>query len=430
VQRLLSNFFSGLQAVGAARNRGITPTKKPSQLRLAYITDIFPAVSLTFIYLELKRLRHLQLDITFYAIWKGHPGTTSQEADILSNETIYLSPPSLTALLRSHCYYFGRAPYRYLVNLRLCLILHPSIRLYRRTVYDFLLAPYFAEILKKNHTSHIHAHFAFGAATVAMMAARLLNISFSFTAHGSDVLIEPSLLNEKLKSAKFAIAISEYNKNCLIRQGPGVDNDKVKVIHCGIDPDVFYPVRYTTHQKPLFLAVGNLVDQKGHAYLIEACRALAMDGLDFRCTIVGDGPRRQDLERLITRYKFGEKVELAGAIPHEHIQPYFDRTDIVVHPSLSEGIPVVLMEAMSKGLPVIATRITGIPELIRHEENGVLVCPGNVAELAEAMKSLSSNTELRTKLGRNARKKIVEDFNLDVNARKIKKLFEEEILYE
>jgi colanic acid/amylovoran biosynthesis glycosyltransferase len=403
---------------------------RKERLKLAYITDVFPAVSLTFIYLELKKLRGLKMAIDFYAIWKWHEETKSKEAEFLAREATYLSPPSLASLFRAHCYYFYHVPDRYLQNLRLCLVWHPSIRLYRRTLYNFLLAPYFARMLERRRTSHIHAHFAFGAATTAMMASNLLNISFSFTAHGSDVLIEKCLLNEKLKKAKFVIAISEYNKYRLVREAPDVDRDKVKVIHCGVDPEIFYPVCDISGSPPVFLAVGSLRKEKGHVFLIEACRVLATNGTNFRCIIVGEGPNRHELEKLIMRHELRAKVELAGAVSHERIQSYFDRADVVVHPSTSEGIPVALMEAMSKGLPVIASRITGIPELVTHEEDGILVSPTNVAELVAAMERLLNNKELRKHLGKNARQKVSQYFNLNVNSRRLKKLFDEDIATE
>lgn len=415
-----TNSVNGLIIVGQA-------TAGQRRLKLAYITDVFPAVSLTFVYLELKKLRQLGMDIDFYAIWKWHEETKSKEAEFLDREATYLSPPSLASLFRAHCYYFYHVPARYLQNLRLCLVWHPSMRLYRRTFYNFLLAPYFARMLRKRQTSHVHAHFAFGAATTAMMASNLLNISFSFTAHGSDVLIEKCLLNEKLKRAKFAIAISEYNKHRLMREAPNSDSDKVKVIHCGVDPKTFYPVCHIDCGLPLFLAVGSLVEEKGHRYLIEACAVLVKSGIDFRCIIVGEGPKRQDLEQLILRHKLEEKVQLTGAVPHERIQVYFDRAEVIVHPSTSEGIPVVLMEAMGKGLPVIATRITGIPELIGHEAEGILVPAGDIAALVEAMKRLLNNGNLRTQLGKNARQKILNNFNLEINAYKVARLFQEEI---
>jgi colanic acid/amylovoran biosynthesis glycosyltransferase len=397
-------------------------------LTVAYVTDLFPVVTLTFVYLEIEKLREFGLCIHSYAIWKSPQHNNFEDAKSISEETNYLSPPRVWPLVQSHCYYAWRVPKRYLDNFKLCFAHHPTTRLRCRTLYNFLLAPYFARILEIRRTSHIHAHFASGAATTAMMASNLLNISFSFTAHGSDVLIEKCLLIEKLKRAKFAIAISDYNKHGLMREAPDVERNKVKVIHCGVDPDVFYPVCGINGGPPVLLAVGSLVKEKGHAYLIEACRVVAMNRIDFRCIIVGEGLNRPDLEKLIMRHKLGGKVELVGAIPHERIQAYFDRADIFVHPSTSEGIPVALMEAMSKRLPVIASRITGIPELVKDSVNGILIPAGDVVALAEGIMRLLSDTDLRMRLGANARETISRNFNREVNTKKIKELLEAEFM--
>ncbi len=396
-------------------------------LRIAYITDVFPPISLTFLYLEIKKLRHMGTHVDLYAIWKSRKQTTTAEGESFSNGTRYLWPPPIRQLLRVHFHYARKVPARYLETLKLCLVEHPKARLRLRTLCNFLLAPYLAGSLEKKPVAHIHAHFASGAATVAMMASRLLNIGFSFTAHGSDILIERVLLNEKLKMANFAIAISDYNRKSLVSQAPEAEPSKVRTIHCGVNPDVFLPCTRTNQHPPVFLAVGNLVWQKGHAYLIEACRFLKARGVEYRCVIIGEGPKREELENLIRRYNMEEEVDLHGSVPHESIQLYYNRADILVHPSISEGIPVVLMEAMSKELTVIATRITGVPELVEHGEDGLLVAPGNVAELAEAMVILRNNKELRTRLGNNARRKILRAFNAEVNIKKIKKLFESEL---
>jgi glycosyltransferase involved in cell wall biosynthesis len=257
-----------------------------------------------------------------------------------------------------------------------------------------------------------------------MMASSLLNISFSFTAHRVAILDEKVLLNEKAKRAKFAIAISEYNKSRLLSQAPEAEPRQINTIYCGIDKKVFFPCPSIKHGLPYFLAVGSLLVRKGHAFLIEACRILKGYGIDFQCVIIGEGPERRELEDLIRRYNMEGEVELPGSVPHEDIQEYYNQADFLVHPSISEGIPVVLMEAMSKGLPVIATNITGIPELVNNEKNGILVPIRDTLELAEAMMRLLNDKELRMRLGKNARGKILRDFDIDINTNKIRELFE------
>jgi colanic acid/amylovoran biosynthesis glycosyltransferase len=405
----------------------LVSANKADDRSVAYITDVFPGITQTFVYLEIKKLRQLGLCIDIYSIWKSTDAIASREAEGFRAETTFLSPPPLLTLLRAHLYFVCTKPAQYLETLKLCWAPHPNFRFRRRTIYNFCLAPYLALHLAKKKRRHIHSHFASGAATTAMMASTLLGISFSFTAHRGDILDEKVLLQEKVNRAKFGIAISEYNKVCLLGMAPDVEENKIVTVHCGVETDVFLP-RYRTPIGPVtFLSVGSLLARKGHVYLVEACRVLKEHHINFRCSIVGEGPQRAELQRLIEKYKIEEEIALVGSAPHEDVQTYFDNTDVFVLPSLSEGIPVVLMEAMSKALPVVATRITGVPELVTHQKDGILVSPGNDTELAEAMMRLAKDTELRKILGDNARKKIEADFNLEKSVSKIKSLFEEAI---
>lgn len=392
---------------------------------IAYITDIFPGITLTFVYLEIKKLREAGVHIDIYSVWKPD-GTiiASREAESFRAETTYLSPTRILPLLRAHLHYALTKPTQYMETLKLCLAPHPNLKLRRRTIYNFCLAPYLAVHLARNKRQHIHAHFASGAATTAMMASILQGISFSFTAHRGDILDEKVLLKEKIKKAKFGIAISEYNRACLLREAPDVEENKIVTIHCGVETDVFRPNQRTRTGSLVFLSVGSLLPRKGQVYLVEACRLLEKQGINFQCNIIGEGPQRNVLQDLIHKYHLEGKITLVGSIPHEDIQSYYDDTDIFVLPSLSEGIPVVLMEAMSKGLPVVATRITGVPELATHDTDGILVSPGDPTDLAEAMMRLSNDAELRTLLGENARRKIKAKFDLEKNTRKIKTLLE------
>jgi glycosyltransferase involved in cell wall biosynthesis len=414
----------GVGEIDKVRRSVVVTVEKTENGRVAYITDVFPGVTLTFVYLEIKKLREQGMRIDIYAIWRPKQKIVASEADCFQAETTYLSPPPILQLLRAHFHYARNRSKQYLDNLRLCVAAHAKLRLRRRTIYNFCLAPYLTMLLANKQIKHIHAHFASGAATTAMMAAKLLDISFSFTAHRGDILEGKALLDEKLKQAKFAVSISEYNRTCLLREAPDVAEDKVKTIHCGVATDVFLPSE-RAHSGPLvFLSVGSLLERKGHVFLVEACRLLNEYDINYRCIIVGNGPQRNSLQNVIYKYKLEEKVLLVGSVPHEDIQSYYDKADVFVLPSLNEGIPVVLMEAMSKGLAVIATNITGVSELVTNERHGILAAPGEYGELAGAMIRLSKDTELRKFLGANARKKIQSDFNVDINTAKIRKLFE------
>jgi len=203
--------LGGIRSVRRARHTVIAA--HPQGLgSIAYITDTFPRVSLTFVELEIEKLRCLGGDIDIYALRRSATQVVSGKAESLSNEITYLWPPPIWQLFRAHRYYAWKVPKTYIQILKFCLAPHPYLRLRLRTFCNFLVAPYFATSLAKKNIRHIHSHFASGAATVSMMTSGLLEIGFSFTAHGSDILIEKVLLNEKLKRAKFAIAVSEYNR--------------------------------------------------------------------------------------------------------------------------------------------------------------------------------------------------------------------------
>jgi len=402
--------------------------EEPASLRVAFIIDVYPKLSLTFIDQEVEKLRHLGMQIDLYAVWRPRPGNSSGEVRSLMDSTTYLSVAPITQLLRAHYYYARRVPGRYLTVLKLCLGQHSSARLRLRTLYNFILAPRLAASLEQKRIRHIHAHFASGASTIGMMVAGLARIDFSFTAHGSGLLVEKVLLSEKTRKAKFVIAVSEYNRQRLLHEAPTAEPSRIKTIHYGVDPDVFSPGGSRKVGGPFVLtAIGNLVWHKGHEYLIEACRLLKANSVDYRCVIVGDGPRRKELRSLILRYGIHREVAMVGAVQHEHIQRYLRESDLLVHPSVSEGIPVVLMEAMATGLPVIATNITGIPELVEDGQNGILVPPRDSMQLADATMRILQDSDLRLRLGRNARDTIVRGFHVDSRTGMVARLFDSEL---
>src|SRR5215510_9788663 len=205
----------------------LVSANKADDRSVAYITDVFPGITLTFVYLEIKKLRQLGLCVDIYSIWKSTDAIASREAESFRAETTFLSPPPLLPLLRAHLHFVRTKPLKYLETLRFCWAPHPNFRFRRRTIYNFCLAPYLALFLAKKKRRHIHSHFASGGATTAMMASILLGISFSFTAHRGDILDEKVLLREKVERATFGIAISDYNKACLLRFAPGVKENKI-----------------------------------------------------------------------------------------------------------------------------------------------------------------------------------------------------------
>ena len=283
----------------------------------------------------------------------------------------------------------------------------------------------------RSDIEHLHAHFSINAASIAFVLSRILNISFSFTAHNI-FFTDRLILKEKIVSAKFIAAISEFSKDYLLQLVPGGEiAKKIHIVHCGLSPEQFSPSKSNLPaQLPRLLFVAQLAERKGAPYLIEACRLLALQGLDFECNLIGDGHQRAELEKLITDYGIGDRVKLLRALPQEEVKKLLASTDIFILPCIiaedgdMDGIPVSLMEAMSMGIPVISTRISGIPELISNRESGILVEEKNAAELSEAILQLIHDSELREQLAVNGRQKIEKEFNIHKTSAEIGELFQ------
>jgi len=248
-------------------------------------------------------------------------------------------------------------------------------------VHTWLGACY-AVRLRDCAVDHIHVHHGYFASWIAMTAARLLDAEFSVTLHGSDLLLNGSYLDVKLAHCKFCLTISEYNRNYILKKFPHVDPQKIIVARLGVEV-VERKVLETSANKCdslNLLAVGRLHAVKDHAFLLRACAQLRVQRLEFSCRIVGEGPERRTLQRLILQSGLQNQVTLLGHRARKYLDPLYDAADAVVLTSRSEGIPLVLMEAMARGKIVVAPAITGIPELVIPGLTGFLYQPGSVSD--------------------------------------------------
>ena len=215
-----------------------------------------------------------------------------------------------------------------------------------------------------------------------------------------------------------------------MRKYPWIKEEKIGVVHCGIDINEFTPGKKIRNKILKILSVGRLHEQKGFEYLIRACELLKREwGLDFVCDIIGDGKERPELEEIIREIDLQKEVHLSGAVDQHGVRKAMEKADVLVLPCVAaasgamDGIPVVLMEAMSMGLPVISTMISGIPELVRNGA-GLLVEPGNVKELASAIEKFAGlDHDKREEAGRRGRSIIEKEFNLKREVGKLTELF-------
>jgi colanic acid/amylovoran biosynthesis glycosyltransferase len=398
---------------------------------IAYITQSFPGLTTTFIYREVLALRQVGFSIVTFAIWKPNINRLSAESIALVDNSFYVFPISWPRFFAAHLYFFFTRPVGYISTLLFVLTRRgESIKNRRRTFFHFFEAIYLALDAKREGIRHIHAHFTINAATIALIIARMLDISFSFTAHNTFFTDRP-ILKEKLKAAKFIIAISKYSRDFLLGLLPEEElKDRFHIVHCGVSPDDFLPPTHkATNQRPLIFSLAQLVERKGLPVLIESCKILAERGCDFQCLIAGDGPQQSLLERLITEYQIQDKVQLIGIVFQEQLVDYLNKADMFVLPCLTarngdrDGIPVVLMEAMAMEIPTISTCVSGIPELIEDGQSGLLVREKDAVDLADAMQRLLEDDELRGRLGKNGRQKVIQEFNIYENAAQLAALF-------
>jgi colanic acid/amylovoran biosynthesis glycosyltransferase len=401
-------------------------------IRIGYVNQIFPALTETFVYREVFGLQREGIHVSTFAIWKLDKDKQSEEAKHLVDSTHYAFPMNWSRMVRNHLYFLLRHPAKYLGTFFFVLT-RPgeSFKNRLRTFYHFCEAVYLATDVKGERVQHMHAHFSINAATVALVLARLLDISFSFTTH-NNLFYDQLILKEKIRDAKFIIVVSEYNRRFIAKLMPGEDhNHKIHTVHYGLSVEDFSPpATRSKNEVPLIFMVSQLAERKGIPYLVKACHILSERGINFQCILAGDGPQRPIIEQLIEQYKLHDKVKLVGALFQEQLKDYLNQADIFALPCIVasngdiDGIPNVLMEAMALEIPVVSTYVSGIPELIENDHYGLLVDEKDEVALAKALQRLLEDEALRSRLGKNGRRKVIDEFNIKHNAAKLAEIFE------
>jgi len=280
-----------------------------------------------------------------------------------------------------------------------------------------------ARQMEAEGVEHVHCHFANHPALAGFLVHRLVGIPYSFTAHGSDLHVDRTMLPAKVAEAAFVVTISQDNRRLIEETCQGGADGKVEVIHCGVDPAAFVQTDPSVDGPLRIVAVGTLHEVKGQAHLIEACRLLSDRGVPFTCRFIGEGPDRAALTERIEGHGLADRVILAGRMTSDAVAAELTAADVLVAASVPtrggkrEGIPVVLMEAMATGLPVVASRLSGIPEAVHDDVEGLLVPPGDPVALADALERLAREPDLRVRLGTAGRATVLRAFDVDANAR-------------
>ena len=400
--------------------------KTPS---IIYIIGTYPGLTTTFIDREVMALRSMGVRLQILSI--RQPWTKlSAEQEALRKDVTYLLPVKWIPLIISHLSYALTKPKRFFSTLVYLLTRpHPSLRARLMTLIHFVEGVYAAYMLRHTPGQHLHAHFIDRAATVALVASRLLGIPYSVTAHASDIYVNPVLLKEKLTNAKFASTCTAYNRSYLSQFGKDLFNHKLLCIYHGLELERYVNEQHTRTGRPIILSVGQLQERKGLSYLVEACGILRDRGVQFECRIIGEGPLRPTLQEQIHQLELEDYVRLVGALPHEEVIAQYQEATVFALPAIlgkdgdRDGIPNVILEALSMGLPVVSTAHSGIPEVIEEGVNGLLVPPEDAQAFSSALERLICDPEMGNAFGKAGRKIVADRFNPEKNARRLLEAF-------
>jgi glycosyltransferase involved in cell wall biosynthesis len=405
--------------------------------RVCYIMNRYPHVSHTFIQREIEAVRAAGVEVVPVAL-VGAPATdVLSEADRRAREeTATIRPVSALRLWRAVVVPLLRHPGAFFATL------FQGLRAARTDVRDGLWSVfYFVEALilwhhcELNRVRHIHAHFASAPSDLAWLATSFGNRvrgaderpwSWSMTVHGWHEFVDERKhsLGEKAAAADFVICISEYTRSQLMRQVDPAVWPRLHVRHCGIDPDMFSPAAAGAATTGSVLCVGRLDAEKGHLVLVDAIAALRSRGIDATAVFIGAGPLRPVIEARIDVLGLDDAVHLTGAIGQDEITDYYRRASVFCLPTFIEGLPVVLMEAMASGVPVVTTPVNGIPELVQDGVTGLLVPPGRPDLLADALQRLLTDPARGADLAREGRARVIAEFDIRRIGPSIAALFE------
>lgn len=356
-------------------------------MRVGYIVSEYPKVSHTFIRREIAAVEACGIDIVRISIRDG--GETVDQSDRLERErTIRLLDGGASGLLLAGLRCLLRSPARTIRTFWLaCRMGVGADRPMPVHWIYFLEAAVVADLVRKRAISHLHAHFGSNPAEVAMLAAQLSDITFSFTAHGTVETDNARAIGlpAKIGTSAFVVAVSHYGRAQMMRWIPPDQWSRIHVVHCGLGPEYIDSPRPETASGTGFLAVGRLSEEKGHLCLVHAFARLLQAGTDARLVLAGDGPLRGVIERRCRELGIADRVRITGWVSGDRVRQLLLESRALVLPSFAEGLPVVLMESLALGRPVISSWVAGVPELVQAGQSGWLVAPGDEDALYQAL---------------------------------------------
>ncbi len=379
--------------------------------QIIFINSVFPCLSETFVFDQFSTLRRGGLSFRIVSNHRPDPSQVHPRMQSIQSEVDYLCEASLREVLVAHMFCLMRHPWRYLGSLWQIVRAEEKLK---TSLAQFSGAALILKKYRPDGKLHIHAHFTYGGTAVALWLQRLSGTPYTITLHGSDLIYDnPPDLKEKLENAEGIVSISRFNIDFLAKHFPQIEASRKEVIRMGVPLLSTPPQRPTSTRTLRILNVGRLSVHKAQHDLIDACALLRTRGVPVLCTIVGEGELRSALEQQILDRKLTSVVELTGAKFHQDVLALYGQYDIFVLCSITEGQPIVLMEAMRARIPVIATQISAIPELV--QDAGMLVPPGSPVAIANAIEEGLASGRFNPDRGEQI---VHDEYDIETNTRK------------
>lgn len=397
-------------------------------MKIAYLINQYPKVSHSFIRREIIALESQEIIVKRFSIRK----LSDELVDSLDiqelQKTQFILDVGILGLLVNLFKIALFSPLKFLQAFRVTVqIGYNSDRGLLRNLAYLAEACVLSFLLKQEGIRHIHAHFGTNSTAVAMLTSILGDFTYSFTIHGPEEFDKPRAiaLSEKIKRATFVVAISNYGKSQVYRWCNYQDWSKIHIIHCGLDEKFIQAEITPIPSENKLVCVGRLCPQKGQLLLLDAIALLKQRGINCQLTLVGDGELREEIETLAEKLDIKSQITITGWASSDEVKAKITEAKLMVMPSFAEGLPVVIMESLALGRPVVSTYVAGIPELVVEGESGWLCFAGDIESLTDKLeKALSLSTEELAKMGKIGKEKVKKYHDISVETEKLKKLFE------
>ena len=406
------------------------PARNDTPARVGYIMSAFPTVTETFILFEIIELERRGVRVEIFPLRPRGEETSHPESAPLARRTHYAALASLETL-SAQAHWLRRAPGAYLGAWWRALRGNAGSRpLLLRSLVVVPLAARFAREMQRIGVGHVHAHWATHPTLAANVIHRLTGLPYSFTAHAHDIYVDRSMLEEKIRDARFVVTISDFNRAMFADlYGPWAA-DKTSVIRCGVNLSAFTPRPPREDGRPFTIScIAGLREKKGQIYLVDAVDVLRREGIDVRCLLIGDGEMRPAIEAHVAERGLGDRVILMGRCSREQVSETLKASDAMVLPSVTtdagdmEGIPVALMEALASEVPVVASSLSGIPELVVDGSTGLLVPERDAQAIAAAIRRIKDDPQEAARMASAGRVRVIEAYDLERNTAELRRLF-------